>query len=63
MSATAIPRLMTVTEVAGLLRSSDDHIYRLIRRGELVGMNIGRRVLVHPTDLDEFMQCSRRRCP
>jgi len=57
--STAFDRLLTVPEVADLLRSSTDHIYRLVRRRELAAIRVGRRVLVHPADLHDYAHLHR----
>ena len=58
-SPTTIERLLTVEEVADLTRTSTDHIYRLVRQHKLGAVRVGRRVLVHPIDLDEFIRAGR----
>jgi excisionase family DNA binding protein len=50
------PLLLTVDEVAGLLRTSRKAIYAMVERGQLPGVTrIGRRVLVKRSDLLRFL--------
>ncbi len=49
-------RLLTAAEVAGLLRVSTMTIYRLIRRGELPAVRVGRNYRVRSTDLDAYLE-------
>jgi len=52
----ALPLLLTVSETASLLRTSQKAIYIMIERGSLPGVTrIGRRVLVRSADLLEFL--------
>jgi excisionase family DNA binding protein len=44
--------LMTVDEVAALMRLHKDSIRRLLRRGELPGVRIGKRWWVYRADLE-----------
>ena len=48
--------LLTIPEVAAILRLSTRTIARLIRRGDLVTIRIGRSVRLHPDDLLRFLQ-------
>ena len=58
--------LMTVDEVAKMLRVNARKVYQLIQSGELVAMNIGtteRRIFrINRADLEAFLQ-SRRQKP
>lgn len=54
-----LEQLLTVDEVAALTRTSKDHVYRLIRQRQLGGVRIGRRVLVHPADLRDYVTANR----
>ncbi len=59
MVAADIPAamLLTVAEVAGILRTSPKAIYSMIERGQLPGLRrIGRRVLVDRADLLEWLR-------
>jgi excisionase family DNA binding protein len=51
------PILLTLTEVAGLLRTSRKAIYTMIERGQLPGVvRIGRRVLVRQDALVDWLR-------
>jgi excisionase family DNA binding protein len=54
-----LERLLTVPEVAEFLRCTPDYVYRLVRRGEIAAVKNGRRVLVAPTGLSDYMHCNR----
>lgn len=56
--------LLTVSEVAGVLRTSPKAIYSMIERGQLPGVcRVGRRVLIQRGALLSFLapQPARRR--
>lgn len=53
-SEKGVPTLMTVSEVAAVLRFSPGHVYELIRRGELPAVRRGRSVRVRPEDLEAW---------
>ena len=48
-------RLMTVGEVASVLRVSTMTVYRLINGGELPAVRIGRSFRLRPEDLDRYL--------
>ncbi len=48
--------LMTVPEIAKLLRTSKMNIYRLIRRGELPAIRIGHKLRVRRSDLKSYLE-------
>jgi excisionase family DNA binding protein len=48
-------RLLTAAEVADDLRVSTMTIYRLIRRGELPAVRVGRNYRVRPADLEAYL--------
>ncbi len=48
--------LLTVAEVAELLRVSTMTVYRLIRTGELPAVRVGRNYRVRRADLDMYLQ-------
>lgn len=48
-------RLLTAAEVADQLRVSTMTIYRLIRRGELAAVRVGRNYRVRAADLDVYL--------
>ena len=57
----AEPLLLTVDEVASLLRTSRKAVYAMVARGVLPGVTrIGRRVLVRRTDLLDFVRPQSR---
>ena len=55
-----LPKLLTVKEVAGLLRTSTKSVYSMIERDQLPGVaSLGRRVLVQRDDLLRWLDESR----
>ncbi|MTV24437.1 helix-turn-helix domain-containing protein [Nitriliruptoraceae bacterium ZYF776] len=48
-------RLLTAAEVADQLRVSTMTIYRLIRRGELAAVRVGRNYRVRAGDLERYL--------
>ena len=60
MPSRTLPRLLTTTEVADLLRTSQKATYAMIARGQLPGVvRIGRRVLVHADELVDWLDQKR----
>ena len=56
-SRTAVPTLLTVGDVADLLRTSRKSVYALIERGQLPGVvRIGRRVRVRQDALVDWLR-------
>ena len=51
--------LLTVKEVSQKLHISERQIRRLVARGELRALRIGRRVLIDPHDLTDFLESCR----
>ncbi len=51
-----ISRLLTVAEVATLMRVSRMTVYRLIRRGQLKAIRVGRNYRVRESDLSEYLE-------
>lgn len=49
------PSLLTAAEVAEQLRVSTMTVYRLIRRGELPAVRVGRNYRVRDADLEAFL--------
>jgi excisionase family DNA binding protein len=49
-------RLLTAHEVADQLRVSTMTIYRLIRRGELPAVRVGRNYRVRSSELDAYLR-------
>jgi excisionase family DNA binding protein len=46
---------LTVSEVAELLRLSDMTVYRLIKKGELPAVHIGRSYRLREDDVDAYL--------
>ena len=64
MNHASLPRLLTPTEVAALLRTSKKATYAMIARGQLPGViRIGRRVLFRRDDLLRWLDESRAPSP
>lgn len=55
----ALPRLLSIREVAIAAGVAELTILREIKRGNLAVIRIGRRTLVHPDDLARFIDCCR----
>lgn len=51
-----ISRLLTVAEVASLMRVSRMTVYRLIRRGQLKAIRVGRNYRVREDDFNEYLE-------
>lgn len=51
----ARPSLLTVAEVAEMLRVSEMTIYRLIKSGELRALQIGKSYRLREDDVDAFL--------
>ncbi len=51
-------RLLTRKDAAGQLRISTRHLDRMIERGELPVLRLGRSVRIRPADLDAFIVSS-----
>lgn len=53
----AVPdRVLTVDEVADVLRVSNMTVYRLIRSGELVALRIGSNYRIRERDLEAYLE-------
>lgn len=52
-------RLWTVAEVADHMRVSNMTVYRLIKRGELRAIRVGKNYRLRGSDLDEYLSASR----
>jgi len=50
-----VTRLLTVAEVAAVMRVSRMTVYRLIRRAQLKAIRVGRNYRVRQADLDEYL--------
>ena len=48
-------RLLTVHEVAGIMRVSNMTVYRLIRAGELRAARVGRGYRIRESDVDAYL--------
>jgi excisionase family DNA binding protein len=51
-----ISRLLTVAEVATVIRVSRMTVYRLIRRGQLKAIRVGRNYRVREDDLELYLE-------
>jgi excisionase family DNA binding protein len=49
-------RLLTVNEVADLLRVSRMTVYRLIKEGQLAAIRVGRNYRLREDDVDEYLR-------
>ena len=47
--------LLTVAEIAGVLRVSNMTVYRLIRAGDLPALRVGKNYRIRSRDLDEYL--------
>lgn len=52
----AVPQILTKAEACERLRVSLRTLDRLIARGELTTLKIGRRRFVRPSDLEDFLE-------
>ncbi|HEX9766989.1 MAG TPA: helix-turn-helix domain-containing protein [Nitriliruptorales bacterium] len=48
-------RLLTVAEVADVLRVSNMTVYRLIKGGELAAIRVGKNYRIRQRDLDSYL--------
>lgn len=48
-------RLLTVNEVADLLRVSRMTVYRLIKEGQMPALRVGRNYRLREDDVDEYL--------
>lgn len=51
-----ISRLMTVAEIATVMRVSRMTVYRLIRRGQLKAIRVGRNYRVSEDELNAYLE-------
>ena len=51
-----LPRLLKPSEVAQILNISKSFAYRLMRRGDLATIHLGRAIRVRPSDLEDYLQ-------
>ena len=54
-------RLISLNDAAGLLGVSRRTVVSLVSSGDLASIKIGGRTLIHPRDLDAFVEERRRR--
>ena len=47
--------LLTVAEVATMLRVSNMTVYRLIQRGQLAALRVGKNYRIRRADLDDYL--------
>ena len=47
--------LLTVGEVAGLMRVSNMTVYRLIKSGQLAAIRVGKNYRIRRTDVDRYL--------
>lgn len=47
--------LLTVGEVAGLMRVSNMTVYRLIKSGQLSAIRVGKNYRIRRTDVDRYL--------
>lgn len=50
-----VPQLLTVAEVADLLRVSNMTVYRLIKSGDLAALRVGKNYRIRKQDLEAFL--------
>lgn len=48
-------RLLTVAEVAGIMRVSNMTVYRLIKSGELPALRVGKNYRLRESDVDRYL--------
>ena len=48
--------LLTVAEVAGILRLSEKTVYGLVKTGQLPAKRVGRRIKVRPGDVRAYVE-------
>lgn len=53
-----LTHLMTVAEVASVMRVSRMTVYRLIKRGQLKAIRVGRNYRVREDDLTSYLESS-----
>jgi excisionase family DNA binding protein len=53
--STLTPHLLTVREVASVMRVSNMTVYRLIRAGELVATRVGRSYRIFEDDVSAYL--------
>jgi excisionase family DNA binding protein len=48
-------RLLTVAEVASVMRVSNMTVYRLIKSGELAALRVGKNYRIRSSDVDRYL--------
>ena len=48
--------LLTVVEVAGMMRVSNMTVYRLIKSGQLPALKVGKNYRLRPSDIEQYLQ-------
>jgi excisionase family DNA binding protein len=49
-------RLLTVVEVASIMRVSNMTVYRLIKAGELPAIRVGKNYRIRESDVDRYLE-------
>ena len=49
-------RLLTVVEVAAIMRVSNMTVYRLIKAGELPAIRVGKNYRIRESDVDRYLE-------
>jgi len=52
---TPLPKFMTVSEVADLMRVSSMTVYRLIKAGDLRAVQVGKSYRIREEDINSFL--------
>ncbi len=56
-------RLLTVVEVAALMRVSNMTVYRLIKSGNLAAIRVGKNYRIRESDVDHYLSDRAVRIP
>jgi len=56
-------RLLTVVEVASLMRVSNMTVYRLIKSGNLAAIRVGKNYRIRESDVDHYLSDRAVRIP
>jgi excisionase family DNA binding protein len=48
-------RLLTVAEVAAIMRVSNMTVYRLIKNGDLPALRVGKNYRIRESDVDDYL--------
>jgi excisionase family DNA binding protein len=52
-------RLMTINEAATYLAISEREVYNMLANNELLGVRRGRRVMIDPRDLEQWIESNK----